>query len=57
MSDEPIFILRAQDIYAPGTIQAWIAVARDGGVPQEKLEEARQLMEQMKKWPVKKSPD
>lgn len=61
-NDEPIFVLRAQDVLAPGIIRAWVAqvsrqhmVHRSRHAPPSpnllaKLEEAEHLAFQMEAW-------
>ena len=46
---EPIFVLRAQDRFAPEVIRHWAALA-DGGTPREKLRDAYRCAEQMEAW-------
>jgi hypothetical protein len=55
-SDEPIFVLRAQDKTCATVITAWLVLNRKTA-PLVKLEEARELMRQMGEWPVKKAAD
>lgn len=55
--EEPIFILRAQDILAPRIIEHWVMLATNIGVNPEKCKEALALAEQMRKWPKRKLPD
>jgi len=58
--DEPIFTLRAQDVLAPGIVEAWAQRAEKAGSPPEKVAEARDLAEQMRQWQKQhpcKTPD
>lgn len=55
--DEPLFTLRAQDIFSSGLVLVWITLARQAGVCEEKITEARKLLKKMKKWNKKKLPD
>lgn len=58
--DEPIFVLRAKDIIAPGIVQAWKTAAQAKGVPAEKTREAERCRLQMLGWQAKysaKMPD
>jgi len=58
--DEPLFILRAKDMLAPGVVRVWVHYARASGVPEEKLNEALELAERMERWQAKhgkKVPD
>lgn len=55
---EPVFVLRAQDLVAPEAIEAWIALARQAGAPEEKLAHAQLHATAMREWPGrKKVPD
>lgn len=57
---EPIFILRAQDRLAPSIVEAWADLAASLGSPHEKVREARELAESMKRWQRRhgaKTPD
>ena len=55
--DEPLFILRAQDLSAPGLVMQWANRAAKNGCPEAKVAEARKIAEAMEKWPVRKMPD
>lgn len=55
--DEPVFILRAQDIHAAGLVEQWAQLAEEDGCPHNKVSEARALADQMRKWPNRKYPD
>lgn len=55
--DEPLFILRAQDVTAAATIEYWIKNARSYGVNMEKLAEAERIVVEMRQWPNRKVPD
>lgn len=64
--DEPIFVLRAQDFYAPRLVRDWALWARCGGQRQDgsisdalqtKIDEALALADEMEKWPRRKYPD
>lgn len=58
--DEPIFVLRAQDMLAPATVRTWIAFARANGVNDEKLAEAERCAQEMEAWTAynrRKVPD
>lgn len=48
--DEPVFILRAQDLLAPGTVGEWIANGRMRGVSSGKLGAARNCVTAMIAW-------
>ncbi len=51
-ADEPVFLLRANDIYAPDTLRYWAdRVAVGGRHPNSKLaEDIRIHAEEMEKW-------
>ena len=56
--DEPIFILRAQDLHADYAVECWAdaaAVILGGGHP--KVQEARTVAASMRAWPTRKLPD
>jgi len=55
--DEPVFILRGQDILASRLVQMWANEARLRGCPEEKVEEALALSAAMKAWRPQKLPD
>lgn len=55
--DEPVFVLRAQDVLAAGRVDDWADHAELQGSPPEKVAEARQLAEKMRAWPSRKLPD
>lgn len=48
--DEPIFVLRAQDVLAPGLVRDWAQQARREGAPPHKVDEARELASLMEVW-------
>ena len=50
MEDEPVFILRGQDVLAPLILEDWIHFALRWGVNKEKLERAKQHLIDMQKW-------
>jgi hypothetical protein len=66
-SDEPIFVLRAQDKLAPGVIRTWARMLSvnaprdtDGRIDagtQAKINEAEACAASMEKWPRRKYPD
>jgi hypothetical protein len=58
--DEPIFVLRAQDILAPTTILEWAYLALQHGTPLEKVTEAMECAKSMREWQeshTSKTPD
>ena len=48
-ADEPVFVLRAKDALAAMTVRHWATMA-EGQHEEAKLEEARNLADQMDKW-------
>lgn len=54
-ADEPIFVLRAQDIHAADLVEKW-AIWNTTSAP-DKAKEARQIADDMRAWPTKKQPD
>ena len=54
--DEPIFVLRAQDMLAAETVRHWVQLARENGVSVDKLNEACVCAEKMDAWPNRKFP-
>lgn len=56
--DEPLFVLRAQDKFAPVIIALWAAVAEECGVSAEKVLDAKLCARSMREWQGdKKTPD
>lgn len=55
--NEPLFILRAQDRLAIGTVFGWELKARSAGCPKEKTEGAIAIARAMASWPERKRPD
>lgn len=58
--DEPVFVLRASDRFAPGLIDHWANQAHAAGVPDNKVAEAVQLADAMRVWQRRngsKTPD
>jgi hypothetical protein len=54
---EPVFILRAQDVFAANTVLLWGQSAEIGGVNEEKVCGAIKAAMEMRKWPTFKIPD
>lgn len=50
--DEPLFVLRAQDMLAPEMVREWAYRAKVMGVPDEKTDEARRCADQMEDWQI-----
>lgn len=58
--DEPLFVLRAQDILAPEIVREWAFRAVAAGTPIEKVDEARRVADAMENYQIthrKKVPD
>ena len=58
--DEPLFVIRAQDILGPETVMNWAHAALSAGVSIEKVAEAREVAREMEEWQLnhsKKVPD
>ena len=66
--DEPIFVLRAQDMLAPGIVRAWAIRLHEWRCPAfpyhyfiecplPKVQEALALASQMERWSTRKVPD
>lgn len=56
-ANEPIFVLRAQDLLAADTVRHWADAAEAAGVNAEKVLEARVIARVMEAWPHRKVPD
>jgi hypothetical protein len=56
-ADEPVFILRAQDALAADCVEQWAIHARAAGCPVDKVREAFELVDEMRRWPKRKMPD
>lgn len=54
--DEPVFVLRARDLLAAGAVTSWAVCAKQLKAPQERVDAALNLAEQMRKWPKKQVP-
>jgi hypothetical protein len=55
--DEPVFILRGQDKFAPWLVRLWAVLACIGGASRAKVAEAFKLAAAMRAWPIRKRPD
>ncbi len=56
--DEPYFVLRAQDAEAADLVELWtLRAAVSGNCSSDKINEAKQVVEEMRKWHVRKHPD
>jgi hypothetical protein len=54
--DEPVFVLRAQDIHAADLVEKW-AIFVSVQTHNNKAESARAIAEAMREWPTHKQPD
>lgn len=54
--DEPLFVLRAQDVLSTRAVRDWAKFATATCCPAVKIEEALNLANQMESWPVKQIP-
>ena len=58
--DEPVFVLRAQDILAPWLVAEWanmVLQLGDGRDLPPKVSAAYSICNEMRKWPQRKLPD
>lgn len=55
--NEPVFLIRAQDITAARVVNYWAAMAKHYGADDDIVELAREQAERMKNWHAKKIPD
>lgn len=54
--EEPIFVLRAQDLLAPIVIRLWADLARANKTDEEKVQEAKRLAFSMEQWTNRRYP-
>ena len=55
--DEPLFVLRGQDILAPEIVREWAHRLRVSGGDAAKVIDALNIADRMEEWQVKKLPD
>ena len=48
--DEPVFLLRAQDITAPDVLDHWVMLARDAGADPKIVDQAKSQAQAMWDW-------
>lgn len=48
--DEPVFLIRAQDVCGPGTVSHWAMMAELFGADPEVVEAARRQAKEMYEW-------
>ena len=56
-ADEPVFLLRGQDIYAAKVIRVWASLVAQGDGDPRAVEAAIRIADDMDSWPVHKEPD
>lgn len=52
--DEPVFVLRANDPLAPAAVDYWANMAVGGDHDQRKIEGAREIAREMRRWRTEK---
>lgn len=55
--DEPVFILRGQDLLASEFVRRWAQKAKAVGASQAKVDEALACADAMDAWRIRKYPD
>lgn len=55
--DEPYFVLRGQDKWAPLLVRQWAQLAQRASINPSKVKEAFALAAAMEAWPNRKAPD
>jgi len=55
--DEPVFLLRAQDVAAPFAVRSWAQRVDQLGGDRKLVNAALEFANEMEAWPVKKIPD
>lgn len=56
-ADEPVFLLRGQDVNAAEVVRFWAHLAQESGADEATVASALAQAEAMDAWPVKKTPD
>jgi hypothetical protein len=54
---EPYFVLRAQDAEAAELVELWALRAKAAGCSGDKVNEAMDCADEMRRWPNRKTPD
>lgn len=49
-ADEPVFLVRGQDVAAPATLRAWTRIAADHGADADILDRVRRHADSMEDW-------
>ena len=57
LADEPVFLIRAQDLAGGEAVRAWADIAERHGADAAILRAAREHAAKMDAWPAKKVPD
>jgi hypothetical protein len=55
--NEPVFVLRAQDVTSPQVVREWARLAALNGCTPAKVEAALATATAMEQWPHRKQPD
>lgn len=55
--DEPVFLIRAQDVVSSAAVYAWADFAKQAGASAETVASARRHAHLMSEWPKKEVPD
>jgi DNA-binding phage protein len=55
--DEPVFVIRAQDVVSGDAVRAWADLAEKAGASEKMVAMARNHARLMDQWPKKKVPD
>jgi len=55
--DEPYFVLRGQDAEAAELVELWALRAKAAGCGGDKVNEAMDVADEMRRWPKRKVPD
>lgn len=55
--NEPVFLLRAQDVAASLAVDAWAGLAARAGADPKIVQMAREQAQLMREWQLKKVPD
>lgn len=54
--EEPVFVLRAQDLLSDVLVDLWARRAEENGASDAKVSSARELAQKMRAWPTRKFP-
>lgn len=56
-ANEPVFLLRAQDLNAAEVVRFWAFLAQESGADENTIKSALAQADAMDAWPRKKTPD